>query len=576
MELRNPIVTLMGHVDHGKSSILDAIRGKEYTKLEVGEITQHISCTFVPKEHIERLCENLLKKFKFQIIFNGFLFVDTPGHAAFVHLRKRGGSFADIAILVIDIIEGIKEQTIESINIIKIYKIPFLIALNKIDKLPDWKITKNLSFLEAIKEQKEKVLYELDKKVYEIVAKMYEFGFNCERFDRVTDFKTQIPIVPLSAKTKEGIAELLLIIAGISQIFLKDKLKVEEKNYGSVLEIKDVKGLGKVADCILYSGKIKRGDYIIFAGKEPIVTKVKAIFLFPELSDIRFEKQFLSADYAFACNSIRIWADNLENVIPGSEFIVVEKEEEIENAKKELKTFETIEFKKEIDGVIAKAESIGSLEALIRMLEQKNIPIRIASIGKLKKEEILDAELIKNEKYKAILAFNVKISEEEKQILKDKGIKVFEGNIIYKIIEEFEKYLKEYEKQEIEQILSKINRPCMIKVLPGFVFRRSEPAIFGVEVLKGILFKGTLLKRQDGKIVGKVKDIQKENISYDFAKKGEKVAISIDEAIVGRTFKENDILISALSEEDIKILEKYFDYLSEEEKEFLKELNYKF
>ncbi len=570
-KIRNPIVTLMGHVDHGKTSLLDAIRGYEYAKLEVGEITQHISCTFVPKNHIEKICGNLLEKFNFKILFDGFLFVDTPGHAAFIHLRKRGGSFADIAILVIDIIEGIKEQTVESIQIIKMFKIPFLIALNKIDKINGWKISNSLSFLESIKSQNERVQYELDKKLYEIVAKLYEYGFNCERFDRVTDFKNQIPIVPISAKTKEGLAELLLIIAGISQIFLKDKLKVEEKNYGSVLEIKEVKGLGKVADCILYSGRIKRGYYIVFGCKEPIISKVKAILVPRYLSDSRFEKHFENVEEVYACRVLRIWAENLENVISGCEFIAVENENEIENAKKELKTIEQIEFKKEIDGIIAKAESIGSLEALIKMLEERKIPIRIASVGKLKKDEILDAELIKNEKYKAILAFNIDISEEEKELLKQKGIKLFQGNIIYKIIEDFENYLKEYEKREIENILLKINRPCVIKVLPDFIFRRSEPAIFGVEVLKGRLFKGTLLKRKDGKIVGKVKDIQKEKLSIPFASCRERVAISIEEAVVGRTFKEDEILISELNEKDIEILKKYFDYLSNEEKELLKE-----
>ncbi|MEM0243331.1 MAG: translation initiation factor IF-2 [Candidatus Aenigmatarchaeota archaeon] len=574
MELRAPIIALMGHVDHGKTSLADAIRNSTIALKEPGQITQHISSTYIPKNIIEKICGNLLKNFKFEIKFNGILLIDTPGHAAFSHLRKRGGNISDIVILVIDVIEGIREQTEECLNILKDFKIPFLVALNKIDRLPDWKNSNSLSFLESLKIQKQQTILELDKKLYEIVAKLYEFGFNSERFDRVTDFKNQVPIIPISAKTKEGLAELLLVLCGVSQTFLKEKLFISKESKGIILELREQKGLGIVADCILYDGKLKKGDSIVIASSEPIVTKVKLIMLPKELRDIKYEKDFEYVNEVIASAGIRIFAENLENAIAGSEFRVAKDEKDLERFKKELKlTFESVIFKNEGDGVIIKADTLGSLEALINMFEKEKIPIKKTGVGKIKKEDLLDLDLIKDEKFKIIVLFNVDINEEDENILKQKNVKVFKGNVIYRIIEDIKNYLEERKKNEAKYELSKINRPVVIRLIKGCIFRRSDPAICGVEVLKGRLFRGTKLKRIDGKEVGVVNDIQKENRSIEFATKGEKIAISIQNVTIGRSINEDDVLISDLNPRDIDYLKKYFEYLSEEEKELLKEWN---
>ncbi|MEM5882112.1 MAG: translation initiation factor IF-2 [Candidatus Aenigmatarchaeota archaeon] len=574
MELRAPIIALMGHVDHGKTSLADAIRNSTIALKEPGQITQHISSTYIPKNIIEKICGNLLKNFKFEIKFNGILLIDTPGHAAFSHLRKRGGNISDIVILVIDVIEGIREQTEECLNILKDFKIPFLVALNKIDRLPDWKNSNSLSFLESLKIQKQQTILELDKKLYEIVAKLYEFGFNSERFDRVTDFKNQVPIIPISAKAKEGLAELLLVLCGVSQTFLKEKLFISKESKGIILELREQKGLGIVADCILYDGKLKKGDSIVIASSEPIVTKVKLIMLPKELRDIKYEKDFEYVNEVIASAGIRIFAENLENAIAGSEFRVAKDEKDLERFKKELKlTFESVIFKNEGDGVIIKADTLGSLEALINMFEKEKIPIKKTGVGKIKKEDLLDLDLIKDEKFKIIVLFNVDINEEDENILKQKNVKVFKGNVIYRIIEDIKNYLEERKKNEAKYELSKINRPVVIRLIKGCIFRRSDPAICGVEVLKGRLFRGTKLKRIDGKEVGVVNDIQKENRSIEFATKGEKIAISIQNVTIGRSINEDDVLISDLNPRDIDYLKKYFEYLSEEEKELLKEWN---
>lgn len=571
-KIRSPIVTTMGHIDHGKTSILDRIRNTYVTKNEAGEITQHISSSFVPLETIKKIAGPLMKKFNFDPKFPGLLFIDTPGHAAFVNLRKRGGSVADIALLVIDINEGIKEQTEESIKVLKMYKTPFIVALNKIDKIPGWKPSNSMSFLEAISKQKEEVRFSLDQKLYQIVGELANYGFDSERFDRIHDFTKQIALVPTSAKTGEGIAEILLLLAGLSQKFLGDRLKLSEIGRGVVLEIKEVRGLGLVMDSILFDGIIRRNDRIVVGGREPVITKIKAILLPRPLQDIRLEKKFKQVNEVIAAAGVRIVANNLENVIPGAPFRVVRDNDNIEDVIKEVQSeISEVEFKRETEGVVIKADTLGSLEALVKMLENENIPIKKAEVGKLTKEDFVLADLNEKEEYRAILMFNVTPTDENKKMANDYKIRIFHSNVIYRIIDEYKDWLLEIREKRIQKMLESVNRPVVIKLLQDYIFRRSDPAIFGVEVIKGYLKRGTELEREDGKVVGKVKDIQKENRPVDAAFSGDRVAISMENVMVGRTFRDNATLKSHLTNRDLIILRKYQDKLTEDEKELLKE-----
>src|SRR3989338_9048939 len=131
--LRQPIIAILGNVDSGKTQLLDTIRNTAIVESEPGRITQSIGCSIIPIESIKKICGNMLENLKLEIKIPGFLIIDTPGHAAFTSLRKRGGNLADMAILVVDVNDGIKVQTIECIGILRQYKTPFVIALNKID-----------------------------------------------------------------------------------------------------------------------------------------------------------------------------------------------------------------------------------------------------------------------------------------------------------------------------------------------------------------------------------------------------------------------------------------------------------
>jgi len=574
MEIRSPIVVTVGHVDHGKTTLLDRIRGTAVTKQEPGSLSQHIGASYIPIDTVKKICGELLERFKINIEIPGLLLVDTPGHAAFISLRKRGGSVADLAILVVDMTEGFQEQTDESLTVLKEYKTPFVVAATKVDTIRGWFPNKDLCFLDSFNKQSDSAKDEEEKKMYNLVSQLAERGFNSERFDRIENFQKQIAIVPCSGITGEGIAELLMILSGLAQHFLKGKLELSKIGRGVVLEVKETKGFGTTADVILYDGVLKTGDRIVLSGKNgPMITRVKALLEPRVLQELRMEKQFKTVPSTEAAYGIKIAAPDLDQVIPGSPLIVVRKEGEIEDAVREVQEeISVVEFKRDIDGIVLKADTLGSLEAMIKLVTEAGIPIKKTGIGEITKEDLIEVQNLEDETRKVILAFNAKVSDEMKSLAKDWGIGIFESNVIYRLIEDYKEWSSKTKEREAEKIMENVARPCMIRILKGFVFRASNPAIFGVEVLKGVLKNGVVLKREDGKVVGKVKEVQKEGQHVNEARSGDKVAISMDEPTIGRQINEGDKLTSVLSEEEIKILRQVFDRLYADEQELIESL----
>lgn len=570
--IRSPIIVTVGHVDHGKTTLLDRIRGTAVTKLEPGMLSQHVGASYIPIETFKKICGELLKKMKISVAIPGLLLLDTPGHAAFITLRRRGGAVSDLAILVVDITEGFQEQTDESLAVLKEFKTPFVVAATKIDRIPGWYPHKDSCFMESFNKQGEDVKEDVEKKLYQLVSQLAERGFNSERFDRIENFTKQIAIVPCSGITGEGTAELLMVLAGLSQQFLKERLQVSKIGRGTVLEVKEVKGFGITIDVILYDGRIKKSDYLVIGGKQPTVTKIKALLRPRPLQELRVEKQFESMDDVVAAAGIKIAAPELENVIAGSPIIAAKNEKEIEAAKQAVqKDVEEVEFTKQIDGVVVKADTLGSLEAMIKLMTEAGIPIRKADIGQVTKQDIIELENVKDDLRKVVLAFNVKTLEEAQIFAKDLKIEIFQSNIIYRLMDEYKEWCFKKKEREVEEKLEKVARPCQIRLLKGFVFRVSNPAIFGVEVKKGILKPGVTMKKEDGKVVGKIKEVQREGQTIKQAKAGEKVAVCMEEPTVGRQIEEGDLLTVVLTNEDKKTLREVFDKLSESEKELLKE-----
>lgn len=567
--IRQPIVVTVGHSDHGKTTLLDRIRGTAVTSMEPGLLTQHVGASYIPIETIKEICGNLLDRFKINIQIPGLLFIDTPGHAAFTSIRKRGSSIADLAILVIDITEGIQEQTDESIKILKEFKTPFLIAATKIDKIEGWIQHKKACFLDSFNEQPDRVKQKLDDKFYKLVGQLSERGFDSERFDRVTDYKKTVTIVPCSGITGEGIPELLVMLAGLAQSFLKEQLEVSKGiGKGSVLEVKEVRGLGTTIDVILYDGEIRKGDWVVVGGKEPIVTRVKALLKPRPLKEIRVEKQFDNIDYVSAASGIKISAPGLEKVIAGSPIAFVSDEKNLEEVKKDLQAItEEIEFEKEGEGIILKADNLGSLEALIGIFKDK-VPIKKAETGKVFRKDVIEIETVKDRLKRVIIAFNVDIDDIAAKEAKDKSLTILQNKVIYQLIEGYDKFIEE-EKERIRlEKLETITMPAKIRILPGHTFRASKPAVVGVEVLAGSIKSGYKLKK-DGKEIGEIKAIQSEGSTVVKASKGEKVAISIDGPTVGRQIEEGDELTSIITSDDLKVLK---ELNMKEEMELAKEI----
>jgi translation initiation factor 5B len=577
-KLRQPIVVVLGHVDHGKTTLLDKIRGTALVKKEPGEMTQEVGASFVPKSVIESLAQPLRKIINVKLEIPGLLFIDTPGHELFANLRRRGGSVADFAILVVDIVEGFQKQTYESIQILRERKVPFVVAANKIDRIPGWKPQDTSSVLLSLNKQSPQVRDLLDQYVYKLVVQLAEVGFNSERFDRIKDFTKYVAIVPVSGKTGEGIAELLALIAGLAQAYMKGKLKYAEgPARGVVLEVKEEPGIGHTIDVILYDGILRKNDQFVLAGLNgPIVTKVRSIFVPRPLSDIRFAKTELTAiDEIQAAAGVKISAPGLEEALAGSPFIVANSEAEVEAAKKQIE--EEIKgvrfYDSTINGIIVKADSIGSLEAIVNELRRRGIPVRLADVGPISKRDLLEAELVKKEakEYALIGAFKVKPLP-GLEIPSD--VKLVSSNIIYQLIDEIEKTIQLAKETDKRRTLDKLVLPAKFKILPGYVFRRSDPVIVGVEVLGGILRAKSPVMDSEGRPIGEIQQIQDNKKPVEQVSKGSEVAVSIKgNVMVGRQIDEGDILYTNVPKEDLEILlTKYSDLVTDDMKEVIKEI----
>ncbi|MBI2232635.1 MAG: translation initiation factor IF-2 [Candidatus Aenigmarchaeota archaeon] len=566
--LRQPIVAVLGHVDHGKTTLLDLIRQTAIAAKEAGGITQTIGTTEIPLETIKTISGQILNMFGFEISIPGLLFIDTPGHEAFISLRKRGGSIADIAVLVIDISEGIMPQTEESMQILKNTKTPFVVALNKIDKIQGWH-THDESFLKNYQKQQDVTKEIFEERFYNVVSQLSHRGFESERFDRVQDFKKTVTIVPLSGKTGEGIPELLAILSGLAQQFLKGKLEKTEQSAGMILDVKEVTGLGTAIDCIIYDGKIAKNDFLVLS-KPPMIAKIRALLMPEPLRDMRTEKKFKNVEEVNSAAGVKIAAPGLETVVAGSQIRTAKTFEEAEMLLNELeKEIEEVEIFTEKDGIILKADTLGSLEALINIFSKH--PIREATVGNVTKKHVISAEANIEPSNRAIVGFNIHPSEEVLKLAQDKKLKVLTANVIYHLLEEYEKWVQEEKEATRKKELDTITRPGKMLILPGCIFRASNPAIVGCDVISGIVKPGYKLFKDD-KPIGEIKQVQSQGKSINEAKIGDKIAVSIEGPTVGRQINESDVLYTDITEEDYRKLKKFDKLLTENELKVMEEI----
>lgn len=581
MPTRQPIVCVLGHVDTGKTLLLDEIRKTSVQAREAGGMTQHIGASFFPLDTLKGIIGPLISSLKGEIEIPGLLIVDTPGHEAFTNLRKRGGSVADIAILVVDMLKGLEAQTFECIDILKARKTPFIVAVNKIDRIPGWKSVSSNSFLKAYASQDSFVKEDLDNKLYTIMGEFSRLGFKTDRFDHIRrqDFTSTIALVPTSAKTGEGLTELLMVLVGLTQQYLKKRLHTTVgPAKGSVLEVKEEPGLGLTLNTIIYDGTLRKDDLIVVGGKEkPVVTNIRAILVPKPLDEIRDPRdRFSTVDCVFAAAGIKIVASGLEGALAGAPLYVVPEGEQIDRyAKLVTEEIDRIRIATETAGVVIKADTLGSLEAIAEILKQNNVQIRLADVGDVSKRDVTEASVVKSREplLGVILAFGVKILPDAEQEATNNGITIFKEPIIYNMVKNYVEWSKAKREAKSELEFERLIRPGKIQALAGYVFRRAKPAIFGVEVLGGVIKpKYVLVRSEDGEEVGDVQQIQDKGKAVSEAKESMQVAISMDKPIVGRHVFERDILYVKIPESDAKVLmSMHLDKLSEKEQEVFRE-----
>ena len=573
---RSPIVSVLGHVDHGKSSILDSIRESNIVSKEAGAITQAIGASIIPLRVIQKKCGALLDQLKMKFTIPGLLFIDTPGHAAFTSLRKRGGALADLAILVVDINEGFKPQTKEAVEILRNSKTPFIIAANKLDLVPGYS-SKTDALLQDLNQQHESTRQMVDERLYKIIGQLHDrFQMQAERFDRVEDYTKQIAIVPCSAKLGFGLSELLMVLTGLAQKYMEKSLKIDVSGSakGTILEVKETEGLGKTLDVIIYDGTLKTNDTVVIGGVHgPVVTKVRALFQPAPLHEMRDKKSaFVCVDQAVAATGIRISAPHLEEAVAGMPLVsCADDDKSIEQAKGKIQEqVDEVLLDTGDHGIIIKADSLGSLEAVIKLFGEKNIMIRKASIGFITKKDMADAESSYEQDplLSVIIGFNVELG---KGVEVSKRVKIITGDIIYKLLDDYLLWTEDKKKALEADQLEQLVRPCKLEILQNCIFRQSNPAIVGVHVLYGVLKTGTPIMKT-GKKLAEVKSIQQEKDNLSRAEEGKQVAISLPGVMCGRQINEHDILYSAIPEQDFKKLKKLKKYLTEHEIQVMKEI----
>jgi translation initiation factor 5B len=561
--LRTPIVAVLGHVDHGKTSLLDKIRGSAVSEGEAGAITQHIGATAVPLDTISGIAGGLVDPDDFDL--PGLLFIDTPGHHSFSTLRARGGALADIAILVVDVNDGFQPQTEEAIDILKRTGTPFVVAANKVDTTPGWNPEDGEPIQVSYEAQSDRASSRLDENLYEIIGQLSDSGFSADLYWRVQDFQGNIGVVPVSAVTGEGVPDVLTVLMGLSQRYMKDQMTidVEGPGAGTVLEVTDEKGFGTTLDVVMYDGTVREGDEIVVGGTgDPIVTEVRALLQPKPLAEIRTEKRFDRVESVAAAAGVKLAAPDLDDAMAGAPVRVVrDRDRALVVADVESELAE-IEVETEEEGVVVKADTLGSLEAMANALVEAEVPVLRAEVGAVAPRDVAVASTAAEAEQQVILGFNVEVLANAEAELEESDVRLFRDDVIYQLVEDYEAFVAERQRAQQETVLDKIIRPARFRLLPDHVFRQSNPAVVGVEVLSGTLKNNTHIGRFDGTEfdrLGQLSGIQKNGEDVSEARTGERVSVAIDGPTAGRQIDEGDELWVDLPEKHAKILEQELD-----------------
>ncbi|XP_059820454.1 eukaryotic translation initiation factor 5B [Hypanus sabinus] len=571
-KLRAPVICVLGHVDTGKTKILDKLRHTHVQDGEAGGITQQIGATNVPLETIKEQTKMVKNFDKDNIKIPGMLIIDTPGHESFSNLRNRGSSLCDIAILVVDIMHGLEPQTIESINLLKEKKCPFIVALNKIDRLYDWKKSPDTDVVGTLKKQKKNTKDEFDERAKSTIVEFAQQGLNASLFFENKDPRTFLSLVPTSAHTGDGMGNLIALLVELTQTMLAKRIAYSLELRAQVMEVKALPGMGTTIDVILINGCMKEGDTIIVPGVEgPIVTQIRGLLLPPPLKELRVKNQYVKLKEVWAAQGVKVLAKDLEKSLAGLPLLIAHKDDEVAVLKDELEhelkqTLSSIKLEEK--GVYVQASTLGSLEALLEFLRQSNVPYAGINIGPVHKKDVMksSAMLEHDPQYSVILAFDVKVERDSQELADSLGVRIFSAEIIYHLFDAFTKYRQDYKKQKQEEFKHIAVFPSKLRIIPQFIFNSRDPIVIGVVIEAGLLKQGTpiCVPSKNFIDIGVVTSIEVNHKQVDVARKGQEVCVKIEPIpgespkMYGRHFEASDFLVSKISRQSIDALKDWF------------------
>lgn len=574
-DLRSPICCILGHVDTGKTKLLDKIRQTNVQGGEAGGITQQIGATYFPIDAIKAKTKVMAEYEKQTFDVPGLLVIDTPGHESFSNLRSRGSSLCNIAILVIDIMHGLEQQTIESIKLLRDRKAPFVVALNKIDRLYDWKAIPNNSFRDSFAKQSRAVQEEFQSRYSKIQLELAEQGLNSELYFQNKNMSKYVSIVPTSAVTGEGVPDLLWLLLELTQKRMSKQLMYLSHVEATILEVKVVEGFGTTIDVILSNGYLREGDRIVLCGMNgPIVTNIRALLTPQPLRELRLKSEYVHHKEVKAALGVKIAANDLEKAVSGSRLLVVGPEDDEDELMDDVMD-DLTGLLDSVDttgkGVVVQASTLGSLEALLDFLKDMKIPVMSIGLGPVYKRDVMKAStmLEKAPEYAVMLCFDVKVDKEAEQYAEQEGIKIFNADIIYHLFDSFTAYQEKLLEERRKDFLDYAIFPCVLQTLQ--IINKRGPMIIGVDVLEGTLRVGTPIcavktdpttKERQTLILGKVISLEINHQPVQEVKKGQTaagVAVRLEDPsgqqpIWGRHVDENDTLYSLVSRRSIDTL----------------------
>ncbi|CAL8143028.1 unnamed protein product [Orchesella dallaii] len=570
--LRSPVVCVLGHVDTGKTKILDKLRRTHVQDGEAGGITQQIGATNVPIDAIKEAAKFVKGFAELAVQVPGLLLIDTPGHESFSNLRSRGSSVCDIAILVVDIMHGLEPQTLESIKLLKDKNTPFIVAVNKIDRIYDWQPNAKRDVRDDVKCQSKIAMNEFTKLTNDITVQFAEQGLNVALFYKNPDPTEYMSMVPTSAATGEGMGNLMALIVEYSQSMLAKRLMYSNELQATVLEVKAIPGLGTTIDVILVNGALRESDTLIVAGTEgPIVTQIRSLLTPQPMKELRVKNTYIEYKEIKGAVGVKIAAKDLEKTIAGLNIAVANQPDEVEFCRAEV----SHELKSALSsirlqdrGVFVQASTLGSLEALLEFLRTSSIPYSGIRIGPVVKRDVMKASVMleHDSQYAVILVFDVKIERDAQELADHLGVKIFHADIIYHLFDQFIAYRDELKLKKRDEFKHIAVFPCKLKILPQFIFNTRDPILVGVSVEAGTVCVGTpLCVPSKGFVqIGKVVSIELNQKAVDKASKGQEVSVRVDPVpgespkMLGRHFEETDLMISKISRESIDACKEYF------------------